>query len=169
MVGSTFKLILYYAALENGFTATTMLKQPTSFIIEDDVYEPQNYSGYAYELYHARPGDGAFDNIYAVKTHLFLSPSRHQNGKEVQHHRRFAKCRFLAGWLNPAHRDVKRMRSSPTAQDVHYYVEKIETEDGKILYEKTRKNKQIFDEKIVFVGAFDDGHVRLAPVTGTWK
>src|SRR5699024_8136320 len=37
MVGSTFKPLLYYAALEHGFTATTMLQsEPTAFMMGED-------------------------------------------------------------------------------------------------------------------------------------
>src|SRR5690606_14780960 len=48
MPGSTFKPFLYYAALENGYTATTMLtSKPTTFEIEDgQVYQPSNFNGY---------------------------------------------------------------------------------------------------------------------------
>lgn len=76
MVGSTFKPILYYTALENGYTPTTMLlSEPTSFVIsEDEVYEPSNYNGYyAYKPISLAQAVALSDNIYAVKTNLFLS------------------------------------------------------------------------------------------------
>src|SRR5699024_915638 len=77
MVGSTFKPLLYYAALENGYTATTMLlSEPTEFAIEDgEVYKPSNYNGYyANEPISLAQAMALSDNIYAVKTNLFLSP-----------------------------------------------------------------------------------------------
>src|SRR5690625_3720216 len=48
MVGSTFKPFLYYTALENGYTPSTMLKsEPTKFTIADgNVYKPKNYNSY---------------------------------------------------------------------------------------------------------------------------
>src|SRR5690625_1020575 len=76
MVGSTFKPLLYYAALENGYTpTTTLLSEPTSFVIgEGNVYKPSNYNGYyankPISLAHAM---ALSDNIYSVKTNLFLS------------------------------------------------------------------------------------------------
>ena len=76
MVGSTFKPLLYYAALENGYTPTTMLlSKPTSFVIgENEVYEPSNYNGYyAYKPISLAQAVALSDNIYAVKTNLFLS------------------------------------------------------------------------------------------------
>ncbi len=44
-VGSTMKPFLYYASLENGFTAsTTFLSEPTVFTFgEDQSYTPQNF------------------------------------------------------------------------------------------------------------------------------
>lgn len=74
-VGSTMKPFLYYAALENGFTSSTaFISERTTFPLENGkTYSPKNYN----EVY----GDKAIsmataiaysDNIYAVKTHLFL-------------------------------------------------------------------------------------------------
>ena len=74
-VGSTMKPILYYAALENGFTSsTTFNSRETTFTFSNNkTYSPKN-SG---NLYGNRPISLATaisysDNIYAVKTHMFL-------------------------------------------------------------------------------------------------
>ena len=74
-VGSTMKPYLYYAALENGFTGSTeFLSEPTTFTIEDNKsYSPINYN----EKYGNKPISMATaiaysENIYAVKTHMFL-------------------------------------------------------------------------------------------------
>ena len=74
-VGSTMKPYLYYAALENGFTGSTeFLSEPTTFTIEDNkTYSPVNYN----EKYGNKPISMATaiaysENIYAVKTHMFL-------------------------------------------------------------------------------------------------
>lgn len=74
-VASTIKPLLYYAALESGFTpATKFLSVPTTFKIDETTdYSPTNYD----ELYPNREisminAIAMSDNIYAVKTHLFL-------------------------------------------------------------------------------------------------
>ena len=74
-VGSTMKPFLYYAALENGFTeSTTFTSEKTTFMFsENKTYSPTNYG----EKYANKPISMATaiaysDNIYAVKTHLFL-------------------------------------------------------------------------------------------------
>ena len=74
-VGSTMKPYLYYAALENGFTASSAFtSEKTTFSIDKDKeYSPINYN----EKYGNKPISMATaiaysDNIYAVKTHMFL-------------------------------------------------------------------------------------------------
>ena len=74
-VGSTMKPYLYYAALENGFTGSTeFLSEATTFPIEDNkTYSPVNYN----DKYGNKPISMATaiaysENIYAVKTHMFL-------------------------------------------------------------------------------------------------
>lgn len=74
-VGSTMKPFLYYAALENGFTASTSFtSEETTFVFSSkDSYSPKN----ANEIYGNKPISMAAaiaysENIYAVKTHMFL-------------------------------------------------------------------------------------------------
>ena len=69
------KPFLYYAALENGFTASsTFTSSKTTFVFSNDkTYSPNNYAN----LYPDKPISMAAaiaysDNIYAVKTNLFL-------------------------------------------------------------------------------------------------
>ncbi len=74
-VGSTMKPILYYAALENGLTAsTTFLSKPTTFTLDNGLtYSPSNYSNiYPNDKITMALAICYSDNIYAIKTHLFL-------------------------------------------------------------------------------------------------
>ncbi|MBR3523117.1 MAG: PBP1A family penicillin-binding protein [Bacilli bacterium] len=74
-VGSTIKPFLYYAALENGFTASsTFTSEKTTFVFsEDKTYSPKNYAdNYANKEISMATAISYSDNIYAVKTHLFL-------------------------------------------------------------------------------------------------
>ena len=74
-VGSTMKPILYYAALENGLTAsTTFLSKPTTFSLENNLtYSPSNFGQiYPNDKITMALAISYSDNIYAVKTHLFL-------------------------------------------------------------------------------------------------
>ncbi len=81
-VGSTIKPFLYYSALENGFTAsTTFTSEKTTFTFENDkTYTPKNYN----DEYPNKPISMAAaiaysDNVYAVKTHLFLGENNLSN------------------------------------------------------------------------------------------
>ncbi len=74
-VGSTMKPYLYYSALENGFTASSaFISEATTFTFSDqDDYSPQNYGGtYANKPISMAAAIAYSENIYAVKTHLFL-------------------------------------------------------------------------------------------------
>ena len=74
-VGSTMKPYLYYAALENGFTSSSsFISEKTSFPLNNnDIYTPNNYN----DKYGNKPISMATaiaysENVYAVKTHMFL-------------------------------------------------------------------------------------------------
>lgn len=74
-VGSTIKPFLYYAALENGFTSSTnFLSTKTTFTFSDDkTYSPQNFgNNYGNKPISLAAALVYSDNIFAVKTHLFL-------------------------------------------------------------------------------------------------
>lgn len=72
--GSAIKPFLYYAALEHGFSpATTFKSTKTNFYVNGQVYSPTNFN----DIYPDRDVSMAYaiavsDNIYAIKTHLFL-------------------------------------------------------------------------------------------------
>ncbi|WP_041580801.1 transglycosylase domain-containing protein [Bacillus sp. 1NLA3E] len=74
--GSTIKPILYYSALEHGFTpSTTMKSEPTTFRFDDNrpEYTPRNFNNvYANKDITMAQALALSDNIFAVKTHLFL-------------------------------------------------------------------------------------------------
>ncbi len=74
-VGSSMKSILYYAALENGLTAsTTFFSKPTTFSLENGLtYSPNNFGNiYPNDKITMALAIAYSDNIYAIKTHLFL-------------------------------------------------------------------------------------------------
>lgn len=74
-VGSTMKPFLYYAALENGFTASsTFLSEPTTFNLgNNQTYSPSNFGNiYPNSNIPLTLALAYSDNIYSIKTHLFL-------------------------------------------------------------------------------------------------
>ncbi|MDX8045041.1 PBP1A family penicillin-binding protein [Gracilibacillus sp. S3-1-1] len=79
MPGSAFKPFLYYAALENGMTAATaLMSKPTTFELADgNSYQPSNYHDYyANQPITMAQAIALSDNIYAVKTNLYVTPER---------------------------------------------------------------------------------------------
>lgn len=81
-VASTIKPLLYYTALTQGFTpSSTFLSQPTKFQIDEkNEYDPHNYNDeYPYREISMINAIAMSDNIYAVKTHLFLGTATLHN------------------------------------------------------------------------------------------
>lgn len=76
--GSAIKPFLYYTALENGFTpATTLKSEKTNFYVNGEIYSPTNFN----DIYPNQEVTMAYalavsDNIYAIKTHLFLGSDK---------------------------------------------------------------------------------------------
>lgn len=74
-VGSTMKPYLYYAALENGFTSSSaFISEKTTFPMNNaEPYSPKNYNDkYGNKAISMATAIAYSDNIYAVKTHMFL-------------------------------------------------------------------------------------------------
>src|SRR5699024_6120855 len=75
MAGSSFKLFLYYAALQHNYTASTsLMSKPTVFTLDNhQTYQPSNFNHYYAEAPITLAQALALsDNVYAVKTNLFL-------------------------------------------------------------------------------------------------
>lgn len=74
--GSTIKPFLYLSAIEKGFTpATTFKSEATTFYYQGKAYSPNNYNKiYANKDVSMLYAIATSDNIYAMKTHLFLGP-----------------------------------------------------------------------------------------------
>ena len=73
--GSAIKPFLYYVALENGFTAsTTFYSGQTTFTLSNkQTYSPKNFNNiYGNKNISLATAIAYSDNVYAIKTHLFL-------------------------------------------------------------------------------------------------
>lgn len=81
-IGSTIKPIIYYLGLNKGLTPLSKFtSEPTTFYLEDGTsYSPKNSSGtYAYRKINMIEATSLSDNIYAVKTALFVGINTIQN------------------------------------------------------------------------------------------
>lgn len=158
-VGSTIKPLLYYAALENGFTSSTTFKSAkTTFTFsEDKTYSPQNYG----DKYPDKPITMAAaialsDNIFAVKTHLFL-------GEDVLVD--IAKRLGITANLEAVpslalgSQDInliEMLNAYATFANEGYKVTphlitKVEDMDGNILYEFDEEPDQILNKSLVYI------------------
>lgn len=152
-IGSTIKPILYYQAIENGFTPTTkFLNEPTTFKLEDNTtYSPSNYNNkYAYKEITLAQAIAVSDNIFAVKTHLFLGVNnlasliKKFNIQEVN-----ANASLALGTLNSNVYNLANMYNTLASEGIYnhlYTIEKITNDKGDIIYQHKADNKQLLNK-----------------------
>lgn len=158
-VGSTIKPFLYYAALENGFTASTTFKSEKTIFTFDETktYSPKNYN----DKYPNKPITMAAaisysDNIYAVKTHLFLGEETlvnlaHRIGIDTN----LEAIPSLA--LGTEEISLIEMMeaygtlASGGYKNIPYFIERIEDKDGNILYEHKQESELVLNESDVYI------------------
>lgn len=158
-VGSTIKPFLYYSALENNMTESSRFySSKVSFVFGNkETYTPNNYSNlYANKEITMAAALAYSDNIYAVKTHLFL-------GEE-----QLVKTMKMAGLkekLNPvpslalgsqelnmldyANSYVTLANYGTTNET--YFIERVEDVNGNLLYKHKENSKEVFNKDSVFI------------------
>ena len=158
-VGSTLKPFLYYAALENGFTAsTTFTSEETTFVFSNDkTYKPSNYNNkYGNKEISMGAALAYSDNIYAVKTHLFLGEETLVDiVKRVGITSKLEAVPSLA--LGSEEINIMEMMSAySTLANEGYKVEphlikKVEDMNGNILYEYKEDKEQVLNSSLVYI------------------
>lgn len=158
-VGSTMKPFLYYAALENGFTSsTTFSSEATTFTFSNnDTYSPQNSGSiYPNSEISMEAAISYSDNIYAVKTHLFLGTDTLVDmGKRVGIKEKLNSIAslplgtieinmvdYLGGYATLANEGNKINT---------HLIEKIEDYNGNILYEVNHESDNVLNKSLVFI------------------
>lgn len=158
-VGSTIKPFLYYSALENGFTAsTTFTSAKTIFSIGNNkTYSPNNYG----EVYANKPISMAAaiaysDNIYAVKTHIFLEEEvLVDTAKRLGITSELEAIPSLALGTNDIN-ILEMMRAYSSFANEGYlitphFISKIEDIKGNVLYEYKEVKKSILNKSTVYI------------------
>ncbi|WP_285815770.1 transglycosylase domain-containing protein [Thomasclavelia cocleata] len=152
-IGSTVKPLLYYLALENGFTpSTTFLDEPTTFKLEDNTtYSPSNYNNkYAYKDITLAQAIAVSDNIFAVKTHLFLGTDnlasliKKFDIKNVK-----SNASLALGTVNTNIYNLANMYNTLASEGIYnhvYTIEKITNNEGDILYQHKAEDKQMLNQ-----------------------
>ena len=158
-VGSTLKPFLYYSALENGFTAsTTFNSSETTFVFSnDEKYSPKNYA----EIYGNKDISMAAalaysDNIYAVKTHLFLGEDNLINIlNRVGINSKLSAIPSLA--LGTASINMVNMVKAYSVlansgyKVTPHLINRVEDSKGNVLYEFKDEKEAILNESITYI------------------
>ena len=157
-VGSTIKPFLYYAALENGFTAsTTFTSEPTTFIFSNDqTYSPANYNNKYGEKNISMAAAIAYsDNIYAVKTHLFLGEEvlvEFLNRVGIANMSAVPSLALGSNEINLlTMTNAYSVLASGGYKNKAHFINKVETLDGKVLYEYKEEKEKILNGSLVFI------------------
>ena len=158
-VGSTLKPFLYYSALENGFTAsTTFNSSKTTFVFSnDEKYSPKNYGDiYANKDITMAAALAYSDNIYAVKTHLFLGENNLVNMlNRIGITSNLSPVPSLA--LGTSEINIIDMTSSYSVFANNGYkikphlIEKIVDMNGKVLYKFNEEKKLILNQSTTYI------------------
>ncbi len=158
-VGSTMKPFLYYAALENGLTSSSLFKsEKTTFHFANQaVYSPSNYNQiYANKEITMAAAIAFSDNIYAVKTHLFLGTdvlvdTAHLTGieEDLVGNPSLALGTSELNMLDFAH-GYTTLASGGDEKEI-YFIEKVEDMEGHVLYEHKQKHNYVLNSNDVFI------------------
>ncbi len=158
-VGSTLKPFLYYAALENGFTpSTTFTSEKTTFAFgENKTYSPSNYGDtYPNGDISMAAALAYSDNIYAVKTHLFLGEETLvETLKRVGITSELSPIPSLA--LGTKEINMLEMMTaygtlaSEGYKNTPYLIQKVEDINGNILYEHKESPENVLNKSTTFV------------------
>ena len=158
-VGSTIKPFLYYAALENGFTpSTTFTSEKTTFTFAGNkTYSPSNFNNeYGNKEISMAAAIAYSDNIYAVKTHLFLGEDTLANMvKRVGISTKLEKIPSSAlGSSEINLLDITRgyaVLANGGYKINTYFINKITDSKGNILYEHKNDKEEVLNENIVYI------------------
>ncbi len=158
-VGSTIKPFLYYAALENNFTAsTTFTSEKTTFVFsENQTYSPTNYGDeYPNKEISLANAIAHSDNIYAVKTHLFLGTDvLVDTMKRVGVKTKLDSIPSLALGSQPISLIEMTTAYAVLANEGHkvepHFIERIEDINGNVLYEYKATNETVLNKSITFI------------------
>lgn len=158
-IGSTMKPILYYTALESGFTpSSTFTSEKTTFTFsEGKTYSPKNYNDkYAEGPISMNAAISYSDNIFAVKTHLFLGENMLINtAKRIGITSKLTEIPSLAlGTEEMSLLEITAAYSSFANLGYKinpHFIKKIEDSKGNILYENKEEKQQVLNSSLTYI------------------
>ena len=158
-VGSTMKPFLYYAALENGLVSSSTFKsEKTTFNFSNNqLYSPSNYNDiYANKDITMAAAVAFSDNIYAVKTHLFLGTdvlvdTAHRAGiqEEITGNPSLALGTSELNMMDFA-TGYTTLANGGDNQKLHF-ITRVEDLNENVLYEFKQKHDYVFNSNDVYI------------------
>ncbi|MGG3913922.1 transglycosylase domain-containing protein [Rossellomorea vietnamensis] len=179
--GSTIKPLLYYSALKQGFTpSTTMKSEMTSFTFNDGKkYTPHNYNNkYADGDITLAQAIALSDNVYAVKTHLFIGQDTLTKTAKEKFGLTTKVKKYPSSALGTSGaRVIDMVNAYSIFANGGYkvkpvFITKVEDWSGKVIYESESKKEQVLDPDLTYVmthmltGIFDPKLNDYSTVTG---
>ncbi|OXS55769.1 1A family penicillin-binding protein [Bacillus sp. V-88] len=179
--GSTIKPLLYYSALKQGFTpSTTMKSEMTSFTFDDGKkYTPHNYNNkYADGDITLAQAIALSDNVYAVKTHLFIGQDTLTKTAKEKFGLTTKVKKYPSSALGTSGaRVIDMVNAYSIFANGGYkvkpvFITKVEDWSGKVIYESESKKEQVLDPDLTYVmthmltGIFDPKLNDYSTVTG---
>lgn len=157
-IGSTIKPFIYYSALENGFTpSSTFLSERTTFNLGKETYSPKNANNiYANKNISMLAAIAYSDNIYAIKTHLFLGKDTLSKlAKRIRINTPIKEVASSAlGTTEINMLDYSNGYITLANEGKHetpHLIEKITNKNGKVLYEYKYNNEELLNKKYVYI------------------
>lgn len=158
-VGSTMKPFLYYTALENNMTMSSSFRsEETTFnLANGKTYAPQNAGNiYASKEITMAAALALSDNIYAVKTNLFLGVDKMIDvAKRTGIKANLDEVASLP--LGTSEINILDYATGYTTfasggyQKELYFIEKIEDIDGNVLYEHEDLNRLVINPNYTYI------------------
>ena len=156
-VGSTLKPFLYYSALENGFTASSeFMSKKTSFNLGNTIYKPSNYGDiYANRKIPMILALAYSDNIYALKTNMFLGDKQFittLNKVGINSVDNNVSLPLGTSEINIIDlTSAYQVLGNKGKKTNNYFIREIKSNDNKILYKSKKEEKQILDYNYVYI------------------
>lgn len=158
-VGSTMKPFLYYGALDSGMTSSsTFLSQYTTFSLSNGkTYSPKNFANlYANKEITMSAAIAYSDNIYAVKTNLFLGVDKLiETAKICGIKEKLSNVTSLA--LGTSELNIldftngyNTFATGGYKRNI-FFIKKIEDKNGNILYEHQYENNLVLNPNYVYI------------------
>ena len=158
-VGSTMKPYLYYAALENGFTSSSAFtSEATTFTFSDQSnYSPRNYNNtYGNKPISMGTAIAYSENIYAVKTHLFLGSDALINvARRVGITAKLESIPSLPLGTNEIN-IIEMAAGYASFANLGYkitphLIEKVVDSEGNVLYESENNKELVLNSSLVYI------------------